>query len=85
MACTEDAIDAHYSGQIAALGRQRIGPARTVEQFRAEELEHRDGTGTSRFGIGKGRRSGHPTPVLTAAIKAGAAPRSPSASGSKTD
>ena len=45
MACTvavEEAIDEHYAGQAAALGEDEAELRGTVEQFRAEELEHRD-------------------------------------------
>ena len=45
MACTvavEEAIDAHYAGQTAALSKDEAGLRDTVEKIRAEELEHRD-------------------------------------------
>ena len=45
MACTvavEEAIDEHYGGQAADLGDDEADLRGTVEQFRAEELEHRD-------------------------------------------
>jgi 3-demethoxyubiquinol 3-hydroxylase len=51
MACTvavEEAIDEHYTaqldtiGELEALGSDEKVLRRTVEQFRAEELEHRD-------------------------------------------
>ena len=45
MACTvavEEAIDEHYAGQAADLGDDEAELRATVEQFRAEELEHRD-------------------------------------------
>lgn len=45
MACTaavEEVIDEHYAGQIAALGEQDGELKDKVEQFRAEEIEHRD-------------------------------------------
>lgn len=45
MACTvavEEAIDAHYAEQAAALGEEEAGLRETIERFRAEELEHRD-------------------------------------------
>jgi ubiquinone biosynthesis monooxygenase Coq7 len=45
MACTvavEEAIDAHYAGQVAALGEDERELGETIEKFRAEELEHRD-------------------------------------------
>ena len=45
MACTvavEEAIDEHYSGQTAELGEDEAELRATIEEFRAEELEHRD-------------------------------------------
>ena len=45
MACTvavEEAIDAHYARQAAALDDDEAELRRTIENFRAEELEHRD-------------------------------------------
>ncbi len=45
MACTvavEEAIDEHYQAQVAALGDSEPALAATIENFRAEELEHRD-------------------------------------------
>ncbi len=45
MACTvavEEAIDEHYRAQIVELGNDEPELASTIEQFRAEELEHRD-------------------------------------------
>lgn len=44
MACTvavEEAIDEHYTAQLGTLGTSEPVLRRTVEQFRAEELEHR--------------------------------------------
>lgn len=45
MACTvavEETIDAHYAAQAAELGPDEGVLRATIEQFRAEELEHRD-------------------------------------------
>jgi len=45
MACTvavEDAIEAHYAGQEAALGEDEAELRKTLATFRAEEREHRD-------------------------------------------
>jgi len=45
MACTvavEEVIDEHYAGQASRLGDDEAELRGTVEQFRAEELEHRD-------------------------------------------
>jgi ubiquinone biosynthesis monooxygenase Coq7 len=45
MACTvavEEAIDEHYRAQVTALGTAEPELRATIEEFRAEELEHRD-------------------------------------------
>ena len=45
MACTaavEEVIDEHYAKQAAALGDDEAELRATIEQFRADELEHRD-------------------------------------------
>ena len=45
MACTvavEDAIDAHYRAQSEELADREPALKATIEEFRAEELEHRD-------------------------------------------
>ena len=45
MACTvavEEAIDEHYAQQASSLEDDESGLRATIEQFRAEELEHRD-------------------------------------------
>ena len=45
MACTvavEEAIDEHYAQQASGLEDDEAGLRSTIEQFRAEELEHRD-------------------------------------------
>ncbi len=45
MACTvavEEAIDAHYTDQLAELGEDEPELSEAIERFRAEELEHRD-------------------------------------------
>jgi 3-demethoxyubiquinol 3-hydroxylase len=68
MACTvavEDAIEAHYARQIAALDDTELELRTTLEQFRDEELAHRD-TGL--------RHGAEQTPgyrLLSAAIKRG--------------
>ena len=68
MACTvavEEAIDEHYSAQLAALDGREPGLAETIYRFRAEELEHRD------IGL---ENEAEKTPgyrLLSAAIKAG--------------
>lgn len=45
MACTEaveEVIDAHYAAQAEELGETEPELKATIEEFRAEELEHRD-------------------------------------------
>jgi ubiquinone biosynthesis monooxygenase Coq7 len=45
MACTvavEETIDAHYAAQSAALPPEETTLAATIDQFRLEELDHRD-------------------------------------------
>ncbi len=45
MACTvavEEAIDEHYAGQATELGEDEAALRGKIEQFRADELEHRD-------------------------------------------
>ena len=45
MACTvavEEAIDEHYRAQAESLGSDEAALRETIEEFRAEELEHRD-------------------------------------------
>jgi ubiquinone biosynthesis monooxygenase Coq7 len=68
MACTvavEEAIDAHYASQTAALGDDEAPLRDTIETFRAEELEHRD------IGLGHGAEQAPGYRVLSRAIKAG--------------
>ena len=68
MACTdavETEIDRHYSAQLTELGDSDPELAADIEDFRAEELEHRD---TARE-LGSENAPGYP--LLTAAIRAG--------------
>ena len=68
MACTdavETEIDRHYGRQLAELGDSDPELAADIEEFRAEELEHRD---TARE-HGAAEAAGYP--LLTAAIRAG--------------
>jgi len=70
MACTvavEETIDAHYAGQAAVLeGLPEEAPLKAVvEEFRAEELEHRD------TALAHGAEGAPGYQVLSAAIKAG--------------
>jgi ubiquinone biosynthesis monooxygenase Coq7 len=68
MACTvavEEAIDAHYAGQISELGDDEAELRGTVEKIRAEELEHRD------IGLAHGAEEAPGYRLLTSVIKAG--------------
>jgi 3-demethoxyubiquinol 3-hydroxylase len=68
MACTvavEEAIDAHYAGQVATLEEDEPELRATIEQFRAEELEHRN------IGLAHGAERAPGYRLLSAAIKAG--------------
>jgi ubiquinone biosynthesis monooxygenase Coq7 len=68
MACTvavEEVIDEHYAGQVAALGARDPELAATLEQFRREEVEHRD------HGLAHGAEQAPGYELLSAAIKAG--------------
>lgn len=68
MACTvavEEAIDEHYAAQAARLGEDEGELKATIEQFRAEELEHRD------IGLENGAEQAPAYPVLSTAIKSG--------------
>jgi ubiquinone biosynthesis monooxygenase Coq7 len=68
MACTaaiETEIDRHYGEQLAALGDEDPDLAGTVEQFRAEEIEHRD------TAIAAGAEDAFAYPILSSLIRAG--------------
>lgn len=68
MACTvavEEAIDAHYAAQSAALGEDEAELRGTIDAFRAEELEHRA------IGLEHEAEQAPGYPVLSAVIKAG--------------
>jgi ubiquinone biosynthesis monooxygenase Coq7 len=68
MACTvavEEAIDAHYAGQVKRLAEDEPALRETIERFRQEELEHRD------TGIAHGARRMPGFGLLSAAIKTG--------------
>jgi ubiquinone biosynthesis monooxygenase Coq7 len=68
LACTdavETEIDRHYSTQLADLGDDDQELAGDIEEFRADELEHRD----SARAAGATNAVGYP--LLTAAIRAG--------------
>ena len=68
MACTvavEEAIDEHYRAQAEALGEDEAELKARIEQFRAEELEHRD------IGLENEAEQAPAYRLLSAAIKAG--------------
>jgi 3-demethoxyubiquinol 3-hydroxylase len=68
MACTvavEEAIDRHYANQAEALDETETDLRETIEQFRAEELEHRD------IGLAHGAAQATGYRLLKTAIKAG--------------
>jgi ubiquinone biosynthesis monooxygenase Coq7 len=74
MACTvavEETIDAHYAAQLETLEQLEVAGEgepelrRTVEQFRAEELEHRD------IGLEHGAEQAPGYRLLSRVIKAG--------------
>ncbi len=68
MACTiavEEVIDQHYADQSARLDATEAPLKAKIDQFRAEEQEHRD------TGVAHGGRETLGYPVLEAAIKTG--------------
>jgi ubiquinone biosynthesis monooxygenase Coq7 len=68
MACTvavEEAIDEHYSAQLAALDEDEPELRATIATFRAEELEHRD------IGLAHEAERAPGYRLLRAAIRAG--------------
>ena len=68
MACTEaveEVIDAHYQDQLDRLGPEEADLAAEIEQFRAEEIEHRD------LARAQGAAEAPAYALLTGAIKAG--------------
>jgi 3-demethoxyubiquinol 3-hydroxylase len=67
MACTvavEEVIDEHYARQAAKLGPEEGDLKALVEEFRRDELEHRD------TGLAHGAEKAGGYPVLTAGVKA---------------
>lgn len=68
MACTvavEEVIDEHYARQAEALGEDEEDLRAIVEEYRQEELEHRD------IGLRAGAEDAPAYEALSAAIKAG--------------
>jgi 3-demethoxyubiquinol 3-hydroxylase len=68
MACTaaiEDEIDAHYSGQLEALGDSDPPLSASIAKFQADEREHRD------TALAAGAEQAIAYPILYSAIRAG--------------
>jgi 3-demethoxyubiquinol 3-hydroxylase len=68
MACTvavEEVIDAHYRHQAESLGEDEAPLRRKIEEFRADEIHHRD------TGLQHGAKEAPGYELLTGAIKAG--------------
>jgi len=68
MACTaavEDVIDDHYRGQIETLGSSEPALAAALEEFRRNEVQHRD------TALAAGAEDAPGYELLTAAIRAG--------------
>jgi ubiquinone biosynthesis monooxygenase Coq7 len=68
MACTvavEEVIDEHYRRQANALGAEEPALKATIEEFRADELAHRD------VGLAHGARTAPGHDLLVAAVKTG--------------
>jgi 3-demethoxyubiquinol 3-hydroxylase len=68
MACTaavEEVIDAHYAAQIETLGGAEPELAQSLEEFRRNEIEHRD------VALAEGAEEAPAYAILSTAIKAG--------------
>jgi len=68
MACTvavEEVIDEHYRRQAERLGEDEAPLRETIEEFRKDELAHRD------LGLAHGAETAPAHDLLTAAVKAG--------------
>ena len=68
MACTaavEEVIDDHYAGQTAQLDDQEAPLRAVIEEFRADEAEHRD------TALANGAEQAVGFPLLSSVIKAG--------------
>ena len=68
MACTvavEEVIDEHYARQADKLGDDEADLKATIEEFRAEEIEHRN------IGLEHGAEQAPAYPLLSSAIKRG--------------
>jgi len=68
MACTaavEEVIDAHYASQVARLGDNDPELKKTVQEFRKEEIAHRE------LALEHGAQAAHGYRLLSEGIKAG--------------
>ena len=68
MACTvavEEVIEEHYAGQAARLGDDEVELRGLIEEFRGDELEHRDAA------LERGAEQAPAYALLSGAIKAG--------------
>jgi ubiquinone biosynthesis monooxygenase Coq7 len=68
MACTaavEDEIDSHYGEQRRALGDSDLPLSSAIEEFQAEEVEHRD------LALAHGAEEAAGYPLLYSAVRAG--------------
>ena len=68
MACTvavEEVIDEHYADQAAMLADEDAELKTTIEEFRQQEIEHRD------TALAEGARRAPGYPLLSAAVKTG--------------
>ncbi len=68
MACTvavEEVIDEHYRGQAETLGDAEPELKAAIEEFRADEIEHRD------TGLAHGAEGAPAYELMSAAVKAG--------------
>ena len=68
MACTvavEEVIDEHYRRQAESLGEDEAPLRETIEEFRKDELAHRD------LGLAHGAETAPAHDLLTAAVKTG--------------
>ncbi|MDA0662300.1 MAG: demethoxyubiquinone hydroxylase family protein [Proteobacteria bacterium] len=66
MACTaavEEVIDEHYGGQLDELGEREPELRRVIEEYRADEVEHRE------TALAHGAAEAPAYPVLSAAVK----------------
>ncbi|MFO1187568.1 MAG: demethoxyubiquinone hydroxylase family protein [Alphaproteobacteria bacterium] len=61
----EEVIDEHYAGQVAELKERDPKLAATLEEFRAEEIEHKE------TGLAHGATGAPAYPLLSGLIKAG--------------